>query len=325
MLVPRENRFKPVRRSVGSQAWALSCRSHAGATDRIMGLKTKINLALLAACIAGLAIGTAVLRQVFVNNVRGQVLQNARIMMAEADAVRRYTADSLVGLLPAQRDGKFVAETVPDFAAKTTFHDFQAAFPGYDYREPALNPTAPSDRAAAWEAEIIRTFRDHTGDKERVVERDTPFGPTLNLARPITVDQTSCFRCHSFPVAAPVALTASYGTSNGFGWKFNETIGAQVISVPMAAAFKAERTAVVSFAIILAGILAIFFVILNVLLHYAVIAPIKHISAVADTVSLGEESVEFPVMAGKDEVASLSRSFNRMRESLKHAMAMITR
>lgn len=289
-----------------------------------MGLKTKINLALLAACLVGLAIGTVVLRQVFVDNVRGQVLQNARIMMTEADAIRRYTADRLVELLPAQRDGKFVAETVPDFAAKTTFHDFQTAFPGYDYREPALNPTAPSDRAAAWEAEIIQTFRNHADNKELVVERNTPFGPTLNLARPITVDQTACFRCHSFPVAAPAALTASYGTSNGFGWKFNETIGAQVISVPMAAAFKSERAAVISFAIILAGIFAVFFVVLNVLLHYSVIAPIKHISAMADAVSLGEECGEFPVKAGKDEVASLSQSFNRMRESLRHAMAMMT-
>ncbi len=70
-----------------------------------MGLKTKINLALLAACLVGLAIGTVVLRQVFVDNVRGQVLQNARIMMTEADAIRRYTADRLVGLLPTAAHG----------------------------------------------------------------------------------------------------------------------------------------------------------------------------------------------------------------------------
>ena len=184
-------------------------------------------------------------------------------MMTEADAVRRYTAGSLVELLPPERNGHFVAETVPDFAAKTTFHDIQTEFPGYDYREPALNPTAPSDRAATWEAEIIATFRNHSDAKELVVERDTAFGPTLNLARPITVDEASCFRCHSFPLAAPPALTASYGTSNGFGWKFNETIGAQIVSVPMAASFKAERTALISFLIMLIGVFAVVFVTLN--------------------------------------------------------------
>jgi protein-histidine pros-kinase len=43
----------------------------------------------------------------------------------------------------------------------------------------------------------------------------------------------------------------------------------------------------------------------------------------ADAVSLGEENVEPYVKPGQDEISSLSVSFNRMRESLKHAMAMI--
>jgi protein-histidine pros-kinase len=62
---------------------------------------------------------------------------------------------------------------------------------------------------------------------------------------------------------------------------------------------------------------------LNLLLHYLVIVPVKRVSAVADAVSLGEENVEAYVKPGKDEISSLSVSFNRMRESLKHAMEMI--
>lgn len=293
--------------------------------DTIMSLRTKINLALLAACAVGLAFGGAVLHRVFVDNVRAQVLQDARIMMAEADAVRRYTADSLVPLLPSDRNGKFVAETVPDFAAQQTFRGIQAAFPGYAYRESALNPTAPSDRAVAWEKGVIDTFRGHPGDKESTVERDTVLGPTFNLARPIKVDQAACFRCHSFPAAAPAALIATYGTANGFGWKFQETIGAQIVSVPMAIPLKTEQTAFISFLLILLAILAAVFVVLNVLLHYLVIAPVRRLSAAADAVSLGEEGIEFHFKPGKDEIASLSQAFNRMRESLKHAMAMMSR
>jgi hypothetical protein len=118
-----------------------------GWADRYMGLKAKINLALLVACAVGLALGAVALHRVFVDDIRAQVLQNARIMMSEADAIRRYTADSLVGLPPTERNGRFVAETVPDFAARSTFQNIQAAFPGYDYREPALirprRPMAP--------------------------------------------------------------------------------------------------------------------------------------------------------------------------------------
>jgi HAMP domain-containing protein len=296
-----------------------------GCDEPQMGLTTKINLALLAACAIGLAIGALVLSRVFTDDIRGQALQNARIMMTEADAIRHYTADRLVPLLPTERDGQFVAETVPDFAAKTTFHELREAFPSYNYREPALNPTAPSDRAADWEAGVIQTFRNHSDERELVVERDTPLGATLNLARPITVDQASCFRCHSFPFAAPSALTASYGTSNGFGWKFNETIGAQIVSVPMAVSFQAERTALISFLIMLIGIFAIIFLVLNLLLRYLVIGPVKRLSEAADAASLGKEGVEIYVRTGKDEIVSLAQSFNRMRESLRHAVAMVTR
>jgi hypothetical protein len=82
-----------------------------------------------------LARGAVVMHRVFVDNIRGEVLQSAGIMMVETNAIHHYTADALIQLLPTQRNGKFVAETVPDFAAKTMFHDIQAASPGYDHRE----------------------------------------------------------------------------------------------------------------------------------------------------------------------------------------------
>jgi protein-histidine pros-kinase len=43
----------------------------------------------------------------------------------------------------------------------------------------------------------------------------------------------------------------------------------------------------------------------------------------ADAVSLGDEHIEPYIKPGSDEISSLSVSFNRMRESLKHAMGMI--
>src|SRR6201996_6242252 len=147
----------------------------------IMGLRAKFNLAIVVAFLIGFGIAALVLRSVFIDTARDQVLQNARIMMTAANAIRKYTADDLVPLLPMQANGKFVAETVPAFAAQTNFKDVQAAFAGYTYREPALNPTNLVDRAQDWEADIIRTFREESGRQEVVAERDTPIGPTLNL------------------------------------------------------------------------------------------------------------------------------------------------
>jgi len=288
-----------------------------------MGLRAKFNISILAAFAVGFVIAAFVLHSVFNANARAQVLQNARIMMTAANAIRTYTADDLVPLLPMEHDGKFVAETVPAFAAQTNFKDVQAAFAGYTYREPALNPTNLSDRAQDWEADIIRVFRIDASKKELVTERDTAFGSTLNLARPVTITDEACLLCHTEPSAAPAALIKSYGTANGFGWKLNETIGAQIVSVPMAVPLKVARDTYITFLIIMTVMFAIIFVILNLLLHYLVIAPVKRVSAIADAVSLGDENVETYVKPGQDEISSLSVSFNRMRESLKHAMAMI--
>jgi len=288
-----------------------------------MGLRAKFNLSILVAFLIGFGVAALVLRNVFIDNAREQVLQNARIMMTAANAIRKYTSDDLVKLLPMEKDGNFVAETIPAFAAQTNFKEVAKAFPGYTYREPALNPTNPNDRPADWEADIIRNFVNNANQDELVAERDTPIERMLNLARPISVGEQTCLGCHSTAAAAPAALTKTYGTANGFGWKLHGIIGAQVVSVPMSVPLKAARETYITFLVILLVIFAIIFLILNLLLHYLVIAPVKRVTAMADAVSLGDETVESFIKPGKDEISSLSVSFNRMRESLNHAMAMI--
>jgi HAMP domain-containing protein len=288
-----------------------------------MGLRAKFNLVILAAFAVGFVVAAIVLNSVVNDNAREQVLRSAGIMMTGADAIRSYTANDLVPLLPMEHDGRFVAETVPAFAAQKNFKQLQDAFPGYTYREAALNPTNLVDRAYDWEADIIRAFRDEPARHEVVIERDTPTGRLLHLARPITVRTEACLTCHSTPQEAPPALTRTYGTANGFGWKLNETIGAQILSIPMALPLKLARDAYVTSLIILVLVFAVVFVVLNLLLHFLVVAPVKRVSAMAEAVSLAEENVETYVKPGKDEISTLSVAFNRMRESLKHAMDMM--
>ena len=287
-----------------------------------MGLRFKFNLALLAALAVGHGLGAIVLNRLVIDNARDEVLRSARLMMEAANSIRTYTADELVPLLPMERDGKFVVQTVPSYAAQKNFREIQAAFAGYSYREAALNPTNLSDRAQDWEADIINTFRSDAARLELTLERDTSVGPSLYLARPIVVKQ-ECLACHTTPGGAPAAMVHDYGSANGFGWKLGETIGAQILAIPMALPLKLARDVYITFMITLLVVFAIIAVILNVLLHYMVIHPVKRVSAMADAVSLGNEEVETYIKPGKDEISSLSVSFNRMRQSLDHAMQML--
>jgi len=288
-----------------------------------MGLRTKFNLALLAAFAVAFAVAALVLYRVAVANARAEVLENARVMMAAADAIRTYTARDLSPLLPLMVDGKFVAENVPAYAAQKNFHELQESFPGFSYREPALNPTNLANRAQDWEADIINVLRNEPARHELVVERDTPNGAALFVARPITVRDEACLLCHGTVTLAPPALTRTYGSTNGFGWKLNETIGAQILSVPVDVALRRAWESYLTSLMILIGAFAIVFLVLNLVLHFLVLRPVIRVSAVADAVSLGQEGVETYIKPGKDEISSLSRSFDRMRQSLDHAMAML--
>jgi protein-histidine pros-kinase len=288
-----------------------------------MGLRAKFNLAVFAAFAVGLAVAGVVLQQLFIQNAREEVLQNARIMMSAADAVRQFTSEQVEPLAARLNSGRFIAASVPSFAAQTTFKDVQKQFPDYAYREPTLNPTNPADRPSDWEADYINGFRNKTGTKELVGQRDTPTGPSLSLARPIVIDSPECLTCHSIPGRAPPPMLATYGLANGFGWQMHEVVGAQVVSVPMSVPLQTARQTFLAFMAIMAAMFVLVMLILNVLLHYMVIRPVVKVARIANAVSLGEPDVEEYDHPGRDEIAVLSAAFNRMRRSLDSALRLL--
>ncbi len=118
-------------------------------------------------------------------------------------------------------------------------------------------------------------------------------------------------------------MVAKYGPSNGFGWQKNETVGAQVLSVPMALPIENANRAFVTFMASLTAVFVVLFVILNVMLSFLIVRPITDLSEAANEISTG--NMEIPEFAdqGKDEMAMLAKSFNRMRRSLAKAIALI--
>ncbi len=288
-----------------------------------MGLKAKFNLVLLAAFVVGLALAAGLSWGIVHENARREVLQEAAILMAQASAVRDYTTDEMAPLLAEQLKVRFLPQSIPFFAAQTVLRSLARQFPDYTYKEAALNPTDPADRAIDWESAIIGTFGQNPSLTELTTTRETAAGPILSFSRPIRITDKSCLECHSTPAAAPQPMIDLYGTANGFGWKLGDVIGAQIVSVPMSVALQRADAA---FKIYLAGLAAVFvviFVLLNLLLHFVIVQPVRRISAIASEVSLGNmDAAEFPVR-GRDEIASLAESFNRMRRSLANAMKLL--
>lgn len=288
-----------------------------------MGIRAKLNLGLLAVFAIAFAAAWFILDRQFVASARQDVLQNARIMMSAANAVRTYTAREVLPAVQRDNEDWIAPVTVPSYAAQTNFRTMRADLPDYTYKEAALNPTNPADRALDWEADFINSFRNTPSQTELVGERDTPTGPTLTLARPLTIRSEACLTCHSTPERAPARMVAAYGSSNGFGWHMNETIGAQLVSVPMAVALRTAQTNLYSAMAILLAIFVGLMVALNLLMYVVVIRPVGVMSRTATAVSLGQsDAEEFPA-TGRDEIAELGRAFTRMRRSLDQAVKML--
>jgi HAMP domain-containing protein len=289
-----------------------------------MKLLLKFNLILITLAALGL-LGVAFVAHSFLQrNARAQVLQQAELMMASASSVRRYTSDELRPLLMGnpKYEQEFLPQTVPAYGATTTFAKLRTHFPEYTYREPALNPTNPQDRAVDWEADVIEHFRNHPNDSELIAERTTPTGTSLYLAHPL-VNRQPCMQCHSEPSVAPASMIRKYGPDHGFGWQLNEIIGAQIVSVPTAVPIDIASKAFHSLMLSLVLAFAALIVATNLILLLLIIRPVRRLAYVANQVSTGQlDGAELPVR-GKDEIAELTASFNRLFTSLAKAMRLL--
>jgi Protein of unknown function (DUF3365) len=225
----------------------------------------KVNLILLIVAVVVIKLFTMVSTPFLESVARTEVVQKARIMMESASAIRSYTSNEIAPLLNAERDGgKFHPQTVPAYAASKNFALLASKFTDYAYREAALNPINRSNSAVDWEADIIHEFRRDPHKRELITERETHSGRVLNLSHPITSSEP-CLSCHGAADRAPRSMIAAYGTQSGFGWRLNEVVGAQIVSVPMAVALEHSTRTRNLFIGVLGGVLLLLIGLFNVL------------------------------------------------------------
>jgi len=289
-----------------------------------MKLMAKFNLILLVLFVAsGLAI-SQIAYNFLTNNARQQVLREAELLMASADAVRDYTSANLEPVLTGHGESKgtFHPEMVPNFGAVTTLKFMRPHYPDYSYREVALNPRNLEHRAVDWEADIIIWLRNHPDRPEMVGEREAEGGRLVYLGRPLVADE-SCMRCHGSPATAPPDMVALYGATNGYGWKAGEIVAAQIVSVPMSVPVEIAKRAYHHLLLYLIVTLITTIAALDAGVYWLVIRPLKLVSATADRVSTGEKNVPPLPVRGKDEIATVTAAFNRMQVSLAKALKML--
>jgi protein-histidine pros-kinase len=287
-----------------------------------MGLRLKFNLVLFLVFVLGLGVSGYVSFDLLHKTAREEVLRNAGVMLEAALSMRQYTVSQVRDKL-VQKEDEFLPQSVPAFAATEIMNTLRKKYPDYAYKEAALNPTNPRDRAVEWEADIVNDFRNNPTLPEISGTRMTPTGMSMFLARPFQIKDAACLACHTTAEMAPVSMVKLYGTNNGFGLKLNEVIGAQVVSVPMSLPIQNANRAFYTFMASLTGVFVVLFIILNVMLSFMIVRPITVMSDAADRMSTGDLEIPEFDEAGHDEVSLLAKSFNRMRRSLEKAISLI--
>lgn len=288
-----------------------------------MKLTTKFNLTLVLVLTLSFIICAYFSYNILQRNAKREVVKHAGMMLEAALAIRGYTVSEIRPLLVTQMKSHFLPQSVPAYAATQSFNTLRKKHPLYSYKEATLNPTNLRNRATDWEADIIQEFSNNQKRKEVIGVRKTPTGPVLYLARPIQIKKQGCLTCHSTVDNAPATLVKKYGSANGFGWKMKEIVGTQVVTVPMSVPVQKANEVFVTFMMLLIGVFLFIMIVLNIMLKQIIIKPVMRMAVAANQISVGKfDTPEFDE-SGKDEVAILSASFNRMRRSLQKAIQML--
>ena len=289
-------------------------------------LRQKFTAILLGIFLVGLTVIGVALFTVLAKYTENQIASQGLILMETMNSVRAYTDTQVKPELIERMEEEFFPEVIPAYSAREVFENLRDRNPEYRdffYKEATLNPSNLRDRADKFETEVVKEFIANPDLKETQNFRSTPSGDLFYMARPITITKPSCLECHGSPKDAPRSQIERYGTVNGYGWKLNEIVGAQIISVPAQKVVTQAR----QFFVLVIGIVSVVFflviVLMNFLLNHNVIRPLKRIARVAEEVSTGNMNAEFE-RTNKDEIGNLAEAFKRMKLSLSMAMGRLS-
>ncbi|MEM1367998.1 MAG: DUF3365 domain-containing protein [Cyanobacteria bacterium P01_H01_bin.15] len=259
------------------------------------------------------------------HNAELEVVAQAELMMSTMNSIRAYTSDQVKPELVDRLDATFLPETIPAYSVREVFETLrqQEVYSGYTYKEAVLNPTNPRDAADAFEQDLIKAFQTSRKDEVYGV-RSSGSGDFFYIARPIQVTKESCLECHGSPKDAPASMLALYGDQRGFNWPLNETLGTQLVSMPVSAINKRAQTEFFWMMALFVGIFTAAIWAVNYWIRRSIVRPVKRVSKVAEAVSTGDLEANF-TWKSSDEIGNLVSSFSRLKTSLAIAMKRLER
>jgi len=236
-----------------------------------MNLLLRLNLALILLFVIGGGFTAYYVKELSSKNALSTVTHEAQLLLEQAIALRKYTVSEISPLLRSGgRDAEFHAQSVPAYAATQVANFFKENRPEYNYKEAVFNPTNPRDNAAPWEERIISQFINDESLTRIVGKRRIKRTKGLYIAQPIKITNPACLTCHSVPEAAPASMVEQYGKRRGYGWKLNEIVGIQMMTVPFTLPDQIAAKTLKEIVVVLIAVFVFLLVMLNFLFLWLV-------------------------------------------------------
>ncbi|NEO85593.1 MAG: DUF3365 domain-containing protein [Spirulina sp. SIO3F2] len=261
-----------------------------------------------------------------------EITQRATILMDTLNSVRNYTTENIQSLLQdeVETTDKFMRESVPSFAATQVFSRFKELpkYVDFAYKEAALNPTNPKDKANYFESDLLQEFRKNPNRDREVSGFITQNqSNAFYISRPLKVNDVSCLQCHGNPESAPANLIRDYGDQNGFGWQVGEIVAAQTVYVPADQIYMLKRKRVRLLGYISVGVTLLSILLIKYLFGIRITQPLKKLTVLSHSIiendsfekisRLMEESDLKQLAQRQDELGYLIRVFKKMIDELQ--------
>lgn len=286
----------------------------------------KLSLKFTAAVLAVLAVALGItawqlIRQYQAEAARGS-LERALSVLSFGEACRAYARETLSPAVRQHTNTLIFEADSATFVARGTFEKLRERLPDYSFREAALNPLNPANRADEVEEAIIHKFRGDPTLGQVDGLRSTEQGELFYVARPIVVKRV-CLGCHDTPAGAPREVVARYGATHGYGWKEGEIAGAIMVTVPAAglASEQAQiaRTLLGTFIILGAGVAGLLVFLFGRLVNHRLLG----LANVMGRIAVDPSTPERVPDRRRDEIDALAGCFNRMANALRESHATL--
>jgi len=197
--------------------------------------------------------------------------------------------------------------------ANTVASKFAQIRPEYYIKIFADNPLNARNLPEPVESEFLGRFRQNK-ELKKIVEVGIVKGKQYLVSSAPSKAKKGCLLCHGNPALAPLAISKTYGTDSGYGWKVGDIVGAIAVGVPLANINSVAITRTLYGLIALAIVFGVLYAYLNAIVRKNIITPISQMSDKAKKIAKGDlgEAVK---LDRDDEIGDLANSFEMMRRS----------